>query len=269
MRLAFTQVFRSFFATLVGAVLLPVSSYAFDPIPPKPLQGISDTAQILSLSLSKSLERLLDEHQNLTGETVMILTLKKAPEEESLDAYTIRVFDLWKGSTPKPPSSVVLVFDLEKNRFGWKGGVGFDSLLLDRGADHVGKQIVVPELRHERPDRAILLATRKFFELLESPVFVNGKFDAEIREGGFYETFTPVSVTKRGGNWWIWLAVALVFGGLMGHRILTVEVHYTSEGWHRVSGWENTVAYFRRKFSRAFNKRSPNLKTGGGVSGTY
>lgn len=240
-----------------------------DMIPPKPLQGISDSAQVLSLTLSKSLERLLDEHRNLTNESILILTLKKTPAEESLDAYTVRVFDSWKPSTPKPTSAVVLAFDTQANKFAWKAGVGFDSLLADRNADSVGAKIAVPELRHDRQDRSVILTVRKFFEMLESPVFVNGRFDSEMRDGGFYETFTPVAISKQGWSWWIWVVGGVFVAGFLGHRILTIEIHYTAAGWHRISGWENTRRYFRRKISKILKTKSPKLTTGGGVSGSY
>jgi len=244
-------------------------AHALDPIPPKPLQGISDSAQSLSLSLTKSIERLLDEHQSLTNETVLVLTLKKTPTEETLQAYAVRVFDIWKSSTPRPTSAVVLIFDTEKNRFTWKAGVGFDSLLADRGADGVASQIANPELKQGRADRAILLSVRKFFELLESPVYVNGKFDSEIRDSGFYETFTPIAFAKRGWSWWIWGLLAVLITGWLGHRILTIEIHYTAAGWHRISGWENTVRYLKRKFRKKFKSGTPRLTTGGGISGSY
>lgn len=254
---------------MFAALLVHGSANAVDLIPPKPLQGISDSAQVLPLTLSKSLEQLLDEHRNLTNETILILTLKKTPQEESLDAYAARVFDSWKSSTAKPTSAVVLVFDTDKNRFAWKAGVGFDSLLADRGADSVGSKITVPELKHDRADRSVILTARRFFELLESPVFINGRFDTELRDSGFYETFTPVAISKQGGSWWIWIIIAGLIAGVLGHRILTVEIHYTASGWHRVSGWENLTLYIRRKFSKKFSSKTPKLTTGGGVSGSY
>lgn len=254
--------------SLLFLVFSQVSAYAVDTLPQKPVQGISDSAQVLSLSLSKTLERLLAEHQSLTHESILILTLKKSPGDESLDSYAVRVFDSWKALTPKPTSVVVLIFDTEKHHFSSKAGVGLDSLLSDRGGDVLGSSVAVPELKHDRSDRAVLLTTRKVFELLESPVFLDGKFDSELRDSGFYETFTPVVHSKQDWGWWIWLLFAGLIAGGLGYRILTVEVHYTAAGWHRVSGWENLLRYLKRIFFKT-KKNTPKLMTGGGVSGSY
>jgi len=244
-------------------------AHAVDAIPPKPLQGISDSAQVLSLAMSKSVERLLFEHQSLTSETLLVLTLKNSPSDESLPEFAARTFDQWKGATPKPPSAVVLVFDTDKNRFSWKAGVGLDSVLAERGADLIGSKIAQPELAQGRADRAVLLSVRRVFELLESPVFVNGKFDTELRAAGFYETFTPVGFARRGWSWWIWILCALGIAGFIGYRITCVEIHYTAAGWHRVSAWESLRRYFLRIIDKRVGKKTPRLTTGGGVSGNY
>ncbi len=260
---------RFIISFLILFFLVSEKSFAIDSLPLKPLKGISDSAQALSLSLTQVLERSLDEHLNLTQESILVLTLKNSPIDEDIDSFTVRVFNSWKVSTPKPPSSLVIVFDLERKRLSWKAGVGLDSLLMDRGATKIINEIVNPEFKAGRSDRAILLTLRRFFELLESPVFVNGKFDSDLKDSGFNESLNPTDISHEGRGWLFWFLGGFAISLFFGYRILAVEIHYTSAGWHRVSGWENLLRFLNRKIVKNIIKTTPHLKTGGGVSGSY
>jgi uncharacterized membrane protein YgcG len=252
---------------LLGSLVLsvfPSSSLALDPIPSRPIQDLNDGAKTLRLAFAKSLERVLVEHETLTGESLIVLTLARSPAAEKLDEYADRVFDSWKGLTQKPSSAIVLVFDVPAKRMVWRGGVGIDPVLVERGANRIQSEIVAPEMKKARADRAVLLSARRVLELVESPVFVNGKFDSDLREAGFVESFSAAEPPSESRKWWIWIALGTLLFAFVGYRILAVEVHYTSEGWRRVSVWESLQRSFRAKV-----RKSRNLVTGGGVSGSY
>lgn len=257
--------FRSIILTTFLSTLLVVSSaLALDTIPSRPIQNFSDGAKTLRLAFAKSLERILLEHESLTGESLIVLTIEKSPHDEKLTEYATRVFNEWKDSTTKPSSALVLVFDVEGGNLAWRAGVGMDPVLAEKGADQVQIQIAGPEFKKGRPDRAVLLSTRKMLELIGSPVYVNGKVDSELRDAGFMETFVPESVLEKNQRWWAWILFGAIFFMLVGYRILAVEVHYTSEGWQRIPPWENFIRYLRMKF-----RKSRTLVSGGGVSGKY
>lgn len=245
-------------------MLVVSTAFAMDALPARPIQDLSDGGKILRLTFAKSLERILLEHESLTGESLIVLTLGNSPGDEKLGDYATRVFNEWKGSTPKPTSTVLLVFDVEAGKLEWRAGVGIDPVLAEKGADQVQLQIAGPEFKKGRADRAVLLSTRKILELLESPVYVNGKVDSELRDAGFMETFVPVSDLEQGRSWWVWFLFGALLITLVGYRILAVEVHYTSKGWQRIPPWENFVSYVRMKF-----RKNRTLVTGGGVSGKY
>ncbi|MBC7384841.1 MAG: TPM domain-containing protein [Cryobacterium sp.] len=261
--LARTLFLRSVLILTMSSVAIAVEQ-PLPPVPSRPLQGLVDGGKALPLILAKTLERLLLEHQSLTGETIDVYTLAKTPEDQTFDAYTSRVFAEWRSTAPKPPSTVVLFFDLEEKKMATLSGVGLDSLMAERGGDSIAKKFGVPEMRHGRSDRAVILSTRRVFEILESPVFVNGKFDTELREAGFLEPLIPVAESESGRHWWIWILFGSVLIILVGYRILAVEVHYQASGWQRIPPWENFVRYVRSRM-----KKSPELITGGGVSGNY
>lgn len=230
----------------------------------RPLGGVRDEAKLLSLKTTKTIEKLIAEHQNLTQETILFSIWTGNPEG-GLEAATRDTFHEWKRSTVKPTSVVLIGVDAKSGEFDIQVGIGLESILNRDEIERIRDRYFKPEYSQGAIDRPFYLSFLEVLKVLDSPLIQNGKAEAWIREAGFPGEFRPVEPTTHATSfWWVWIVLGVIGLGGFFFVVFEKEAHYTAGGWAHV----RRFPFFRRLFGGK-KKLGQGLITGGGVSGRW
>lgn len=252
-------------AGLSGAAVWTGSAVAAEPMP-MPEFGVLDLAEVLPLPILKATERVLREHQELTQETIFVVTF---PNEKRLDTTAMAFLEAWHMETPKPPNVVLLAVDADRGDLAIVSGLGFDAIIGAGGTQafqrksEIRKVFFDPEWKSGKKNRALVLAIVETLRTLDSPMITSGEAVDAFERAGFTGGWRPIVPIPKTSTPWIWMTVGSLFFGFILYRILAVETHSTGEGWHRIPATEVLTRRFRKL------KGVPPLLTGGGVSGQY
>lgn len=251
------------FPLLVALVLNGVLAYpsSAGDVPARPEFGVLDRASLFPLPILKATERLIADHENLTGERISIVTVNgDAPVGETADAF----FQEWRKTAPRPPNAVLIAVNADRDELAIRTGLGIDPVLPAAKIAEIRKTIFKPEWKGGKKSRAMVLTFVEVLRGLGSPLATENEAVDTYERAGFTGGWSPAVVVERA--WVVWLAVV---GGLAAAafvllRIMIGEVHYTAAGWFRVPASRNLSRMLHR-----WRSGTPSLVTGGGVSGEY
>ncbi len=228
------KLFRIPFAFLLAAVLIAASAQEFVPVPA--LQArVTDQAGMLSTSQRATLENVLQEYETRTGSQIAIL-LVNSTAPESIEQYSIRVFDQWQLGRKGVDDGVLLLVAKDNppalRRLRIEAGRGVQGTLTDAQSKRVLQDVIAPHFRQNDFYGGLAAGVSAIASLLDKEQFPSpeGKRAAQDEESDgfslglfffFVILFLILSRVRpsryaRHRNGWGRSAPGVILGGGMG-----------------------------------------------------
>lgn len=107
---------------------------------------VTDNAEILSASMSKSLTERLKAHEDRTGNQIAVLTVPSL-EGESIEGYAEAVFKEWKLGQKGKDNGILLVVAPQDRRMRIEVGYGLEGVLPDSAAGSIIRNVITPKFK--------------------------------------------------------------------------------------------------------------------------
>jgi len=162
---------------------------------------VNDNAQILSENSRKSLGETLKEHENLTTNQIVILTISSL-EGESIEDYANRVFNGWKLGQKDKDNGILIVVVPDERRMRIEVGYGLEGTLPDLQASRIIQGIMAPRFTEGDYDGGITEGALAVISVLEGNVLPQtadmNESDSSQGQSGFSGFEGPdMSITER------------------------------------------------------------------------
>jgi len=115
---------------------------------------VNDNAHVLSDSTRRSLAEKLKNHELLTTNQVVVLTMQSL-EGESIEDFANKVFNEWKLGQKGKDNGILVVVVPDERKMRIEVGYGLDGLLPDLLTGRIIDNIMVPEFRSGNYDAGV------------------------------------------------------------------------------------------------------------------
>lgn len=230
------------------------------PVPPEPKYYVLDEPGVLSERQSAALGSLLIEHDQATGEQIMVAVLKSSDPEADAAERTREIYSAWDVSRRAGGNGGLLAVYLQATGSEgpgspWKPGkpgrqdarievaYGLGTRLGEAQTRAAIRDFLFPELAAGQPYRALGLCVLEMLRAAESPLVESGRARDILRAGGLEGDLKPLSGPRaRDWSYWLshwmtWVAAGLVLSLVFLYRLVSAEAHFTSAGWYRPRPW--------------------------------
>ena len=128
----------------VLAWLLAAPAWALDvPL----LSGrVVDNAQLLSADARSTLAATLKAHEEATGNQIVVLTVPTL-EEESVEAYAVRVFETWKLGKKGKDNGLLLLAVPKERKLRIEVGYGLEGVITDAVSSRIIRNVIAPPFK--------------------------------------------------------------------------------------------------------------------------
>jgi uncharacterized protein len=148
----------SWLIPIAALALAAGASRAAEPLPPKPVEYVTDRAGILSAKTVAEWNKRLAAYERETSNQVLAAIFPTVPEGYAMEDFTNRTFDAWGVGQKKTNNGAVLFIFPNDRKMRIEVGYGLEGALPDATA----KKILDNEVR---------------------PAFRSGNFDAGVSRG--------------------------------------------------------------------------------------
>jgi uncharacterized protein len=167
---------RSIFLLL--PIVLLISSRVFGADVPYLTGRITDNAQLLSLSVNRSLSDSLQAHEKRTGNQIAVLTIPTL-DGESIEDFAVKVFESWKLGQKGKDNGVLIVVVPNDRRMRIEVGYGLEGTLTDLVAGRIIQEVMAPEFKNGDYDGGIADGARAVMNVLEGGELLKGDTNTE------------------------------------------------------------------------------------------
>lgn len=189
---------------------------------------VNDTAHLLSPETRQSLGNLLKNHEEQTGNQIVVLTLSTLAGE-SIERYAVRVFEAWKPGQKGKDNGVLLIVVPNDRIMRIEVGYGLEPVLTDLTAGRIIQQIMAPRFKAGDFDGGISEGVLAIVKVLEGEMLpvaeesvqgnkesgglqLNGP-DLSLKERillgtfifGIIGLFTIIGIVTPGSGWFLYL----------------------------------------------------------------
>lgn len=127
---------------------------------------IVDQAAILSAAARDRIAAMLKAHEDATGNQIAVLTVATL-EGESVEDYSVRVFEDWKLGQPDRDNGVLVLVVPRDRRMRIEVGYGLEGALTDAAASRVIRDLMTPRFREGNFDVGIEAGVTGVIQILE------------------------------------------------------------------------------------------------------
>ena len=120
---------RSGLIAIIAVVLTAMVAFALE-LPDKPTTRVNDYAGLLDAATRQALEAELAQFETRTSNQIVVATFPSL-EEESLEDYTVRLFDKWNLGQKGRDNGALLVVFLADKKIRIEVGYGLEGALSD------------------------------------------------------------------------------------------------------------------------------------------
>ena len=174
-----------YLGVLLGAGLCTGQSQAVEPqLPAAPQLYAFDEPQVLKPKTVHALHRLLHEHDQLTGEQIVIAVFKSL-QGQDLVQWTHLIFQKWALGQKGKDNGALLALYWQDRQMRLEVGYGLEGELTDAKSKAILTNDLQPLLKDGRPDEALTSAAYRILSVLESPLIENGKALEILQSEGF------------------------------------------------------------------------------------
>lgn len=147
--------------------LLAVAASAVAAVAVPYLRGrVTDDAEILTPEAAQRISRILKDHEDRTTNQVAVLTVTSL-DSESIDAFTLRVFEEWQLGRKNEDNGVLVVIAPKERRMRIEVGYGLEGDLTDLEAGRIIRNIMAPYFKKNNYDGGVELGAAAIIAQLE------------------------------------------------------------------------------------------------------
>jgi uncharacterized protein len=127
---------------------------------------VVDQAGILSKQARERLAAMLQAHERATGNQIVVLS-SPTLGGESVEDYTVRVFEEWKLGSRDKDNGVLIVVVPQDRRMRIEVGYGLEGTLADATASRIIRDLMTPRFREGNYDVGIEAGVTAVIQVLE------------------------------------------------------------------------------------------------------
>jgi uncharacterized protein len=200
-----------------------------------PAYYVLDQTHSLDQKSLESLEALVIEHDRLTGEQIMLVSLEGAPHPTP-EAEARKIFDDWSvGKRGEDNGALVVVFP-KSFESAIVVGTGLEASLPEAKIAEILHDQILPHLKEGQVGQAFAFSLLALFERLESPLIASNQATRILRSGGLLTKSQNADAMPLGTRYALWV-LAIGFGlvafGFAFYLIVSAEALFSREGWFR------------------------------------
>ena len=167
--------------TLAPALALAVAD-SLVPVPPL-TRHVVDQAGLLQPSQADALERRLWDFEKAHGSQIAVLIVPTTLPE-SIEQYSIRVFDAWKLGRKQHNDGILIVVATQDRILRIDTGYGLEGAIPDAIAKRIVSETIVPRFRDGKPLEGLILGVEQIEKLIAGEQLPPAKSKAGTGEGG-------------------------------------------------------------------------------------
>lgn len=181
-----------------------------------PLTGhVVDQAGLLQATQAEALANRLRQFEQQHGSQIVVLIVPTV-QPESIEQFSIRVFDAWKIGRKQANDGILLVVAVRDRKLRIDTGYGLEGAIPDAVAKRIVAERIAPQLRAGDPYAGLLAGVEQIMKLIEGEQLppVKRAQTAQTGQGDFGELLVMgiVAATIVGGV--LSLVLGRFFGGL-------------------------------------------------------
>ena len=216
-------------------LLLAVSVFGAEVIPPAPNQYFNDYASVVSPATAARLNQTLEQFERETSNQILVAVFPTMQSSSSIEDYTVRVAQSWRaGQKSRDNGAVLFVFTQDRKMY-LQVGYGLEGVLPDALCKRIIEDDIKPHFRSENFDTGLSAGVNAVLAATKGEYRGTGRTTAEslLRRGN---SALPLVV--------ILVIVVIVFLVFVASLRRTRGRFYHGGGWQtrgrRGSSWAGT-----------------------------
>lgn len=172
---------------------------------------VVDQAEILTAPARERIGDMLQAHERVTGNQIVVLTINGIGTE-SIEDFAVRVFENWKLGSREKDNGVLVVVAPQEHRMRIEVGYGLEGTLTDVAADRIVRNLMTPRFREGNYDVGIEAGATAIIQILEGrqPAAADAEWAAPAeRASGFHVEPAPMPWPER-------ILISLFVFGIIG-----------------------------------------------------
>ena len=160
---------------------------------------VVDQAEILTAPARERIGDMLQAHERVTGNQIVVLTVNGIGTE-SIEDFAVRVFENWKLGSREKDNGVLVVVAPQEHRLRIEVGYGLEGTLTDVAADRIIRNLMTPRFREGNYDVGIEAGATAIIQILEGrqPAAADAEWAAPAkRASGFHVEPAPMPWPER------------------------------------------------------------------------
>lgn len=130
---------------------------------------VTDNAQILSQEASRSLTEKLKEHEDRTGNQVVVLTIPTL-NGEIIEDYAVKVFNEWKLGQRNKDNGILILVVPNDRQMRIEIGYGLEGTITDGTAGQIIRSVMTPRFKNGDFDGGITEGARVVMDVLNGGI---------------------------------------------------------------------------------------------------
>jgi uncharacterized protein len=200
------------------------SVFAAEVIPPKPDRYFNDYAHVVSSETAHNLNEQLAQFERDTSNQFVVAIWKTMPSASSIEDFTQRTFQSWKGWQEGKNNGVVLFVFVDDHRMRIQPGYGLEGALPDATCDQIIRNEIAPSFRRGDYENGLRAGINAVVAATKGEYTGTGR---TVREGRRQNSPAPIFIF-------------LIFFVIMLIRIIWAQRHgyrYSGSGGPFIGGW--------------------------------
>ena len=182
-----------------------------------------DEPGILSTTTKNQLTALLKSHENQFNNQIVIAIFNSLDGEDLVD-WTNQLFKKWKIGQKGKDNGALLALYWKDRKARIEVGYGLESILTDARSKRILSQSLIPYLKQNRPNEAILSAVHEIHQTIQDPL-------AADKHGKKKSNSVPLWIIV-----WVFVFPLMIFISLVRAAMKDTHISRTSSSYRR-STW--------------------------------
>ena len=172
------------FARLLALLLFAIgSARGADLAAVPPLTGhVVDSAGLLQAPQAVALASRLRQFEQQRGSQIVVLIVPTV-QPESIEQYSIRVFDAWKIGRKQTNDGILLLVAVRDHKLRIDTGYGLEGAIPDAVAKRIVADIIAPQFRAGDPYAGLMAGVERIMQLIEGEQLPPAKHSQDVSAG--------------------------------------------------------------------------------------
>lgn len=160
---------------------------------------VVDQAEILTEPARQRIARMLQVHEQASGNQVVVLTVNDIGTQ-SIEDFAVKVFETWKLGNREKNNGVLIVVAPRQHRMRIEVGYGLEGTLTDVAANRIIRNLMTPRFREGNFDVGIEAGVTAVVQVLQGglPDAADAQWAApDPRDAGLHRGAAPMTLVAR------------------------------------------------------------------------